>query len=253
MTSQALTSGASTGWALWCFADYATPRKKRWYRECGVVDGWRSEKLAAGWLRAMYGRLPFLSVTGDWSFAGGAKRHLCLLTNCRHVRLAYGDGRVETLQVPSPDVIEMDVCFDGSPLLVSGRHADGSTVETALLPWGAPVAFSLQADTPLPAIDASERPVCRCVLQVRDAQSVAVHGYEGEARLSLPPGVRASLVGGERLAVHGGRAAFYAEYPRDAAGLEVTGALDGFAPRSLRLPRVPANVRVDTPRDNSNE
>ena len=225
------------GWALWCFADYATPRRSRWYRECGVVDGWRSEKMSAQWLRAMHGHRPFLSVAGDWSFGAGVHRRIYLLTNCRQLRVVRGDGSDETLAVPSPDVIERDVCFDGAPLLVSGRHADGSTVEANLRPWGEPASFSLRADAPLPAIDASEQPVCRCTLQVRDAKGVAVHGYEGEARFRLPPGVRASLIQGERLPVQGGQAAFYMEYPCDSAGLELTGALDDFPRQSLQLPQ----------------
>lgn len=43
------------GFALWCFNDYATLRKKRYRRFSGIVDGWRTPKAAARWLSERYG------------------------------------------------------------------------------------------------------------------------------------------------------------------------------------------------------
>jgi hypothetical protein len=46
---------AVAGFALWCFNDYATLRKKRYRRFSGVMDGWRTPKAAARWLSSTYG------------------------------------------------------------------------------------------------------------------------------------------------------------------------------------------------------
>ena len=46
---------AAAGFALWCFNDYATLRKKRYRRFSGVMDGWRTPKAAARWLSSTYG------------------------------------------------------------------------------------------------------------------------------------------------------------------------------------------------------
>ncbi len=46
---------AAAGYALWCFNDYATLRKKRYRRFSGVLDAWRMPKAAARWLSETYG------------------------------------------------------------------------------------------------------------------------------------------------------------------------------------------------------
>jgi len=46
---------AVAGFALWCFNDYATLRKKRYRRFSGIVDGWRTPKATARWLSETYG------------------------------------------------------------------------------------------------------------------------------------------------------------------------------------------------------
>lgn len=43
------------GFALWSFNDYATLRKKRYRRFCGLVDAHRNEKQSARFLREKYG------------------------------------------------------------------------------------------------------------------------------------------------------------------------------------------------------
>ena len=225
--SEAAGSGAA-GWALWGFADYATPRRQRWFRECGVLDGWRAEKMAALWLRARFSPHPVLEIFGDGSGASGHLRRLYLLTNCADVRMVRADGTQETLATPRPDLYEWDVRFDGQPLRFVGRNADGSLSETTLRPWGDPAAFILQA-VPMAS------PTFRCSLQVQDAAGAAVLAYEGEARMALPPGTRASLIAGNRIPVHGGQAVFFVEGPRDGSDLRIVGTLDDFPAQTLRL------------------
>ena len=224
----------AVGWTLWCFADYATPRRQRWFRECGVVDGWRAGKMAADWIRARHGPAPFLSVRGDWSFASGLRRRLYLVTNCAEVRISRADGTAEDLSTPVPDLYELDTVFDGGPIHFAGRHP-GGTVAARLEPWGAPAAFTLQADPPMATEDRASPMVHRCALQVLDENGVAARGYEGEAKIHVPAFARASLVGGERLPVHGGRAVFYVEALRGKGDVALECALDGFPPQTARL------------------
>ena len=223
--TEAAGPGAA-GWALWGFADYATPRRQRWFRECGVVVGWRVEKMAAVWLRARHSPAPILRLFGDWSFASGAQRRIHLLTNCTGLRMIRADGTEEPLAAPRPDLYELDVRFDGAPLRVAGRAGDGATVETVLHPWKEAAAFQLQAEALPPGNAPADRSVFRCALQVVDGAGIFVLGYEGEAQIALPPDARASLIAGRSIPVHGGHAAFYVEIPRGGADLRLECALD---------------------------
>lgn len=222
------------GWTLWCLTDYATPRRQRWFRECGVLDGWRAAKMAADWIRSRYGASPFISIRGDWSSASGPRRHLYLITNCPEVQMLRADGSGRRLATPVPDLYELDLLFDGGPIRFVG-HGSGGTAEAHLDPWDAPVGFALCADPPLADERPNASPVLRCRLQVLDGQGAAVMGYEGEARISLPEGIRASLIGGDRLPVHGGQATFYVEAPLPAAEVPLGCTLDDFPPATLRL------------------
>lgn len=196
--TEAAGPGAA-GWTLWSFADYATPRRQRWFRECGVVDGWRAPKLAADWARARHRQEPFLGVRGDWSFGAGLRRRLYVATNAREVRMIRASGASELLPVPEPGWIEVDVDFDGGPI-----RFVGAGVEAALEPWGEPAGFSVRVDALAPNL-------FRCLLQVADERGASVLGFEGEAVVRLPAGARASLVGGETAPVHAGQATFYVE------------------------------------------
>lgn len=215
------------GWTLWCFADYATPRRQRWFRECGVVDGWRGGKLAADWAQACWGPEPFLSVRGDWSFDGGARRHLYLATNCTDIQVIRAADAEETISVPAPGVVEYDAIFDGAPIRFVGRRGT-AVVEARLKPWDVPAAFALRSAEIDPGL-------FRCALQVADARGTPVLGYEGEARVTLPPGARGSLIGGSRLPVHAGQAAFVVETSGAAVDDSVACALDDFPLQTISL------------------
>jgi hypothetical protein len=218
----------AAGWAIWCFADYATPRRRRWFRECGVLDGWRTPKMASDWLRARYRPdKPFLSVRGDWSSAAGSRRRLYLITNCTEVRICRGADWLRLLSAPVPDLYEVDLDFDGAPVRFAGSHANGA-VEAQLVPWGAAAGFELRAERISPELVA-------CRLQVADAAGVPVFQYEGEARVRLPPGVRASLVGGTHVPVHAGQAVFFVENAGMAPTVVAECALDDFPAQTIGL------------------
>ena len=221
--TEAAGPGAA-GWTLWSFADYATPRRQRWFRECGVVDGWRAPKLAADWARARHNPEPFLSVRGDWSFGAGLRRRLYVATNGREVRMFRADGSSERLAVPEPGWIELDVDFDGGPIRFVGNG-----VETTLAPWGEPAEFSVRSEILAPNL-------FRCSLQVADAHGVPALGFEGEALVRLPAGARAALIGGEQAPVHAGQATFYVETARAGTDVSLECRVAGCGQRNLRLP-----------------
>jgi beta-galactosidase len=221
--TEAAGPGAA-GWTLWSFADYATPRRQRWFRECGVVDGWRAPKLAADWARARHNPEPFLSVRGDWSLGAGLRRRLYVATNAREVRMIRADGASELLAVPEPGWIEVDVGFDDGPI-----RFVGAGVETTLEPWGEPAGFSVRTEALAPNL-------CRCRLQVADERGAPVLGFEGEAVIRLPAGARASLVGGETAPVHAGQATFYVETARAGAEISMECHVVGCGQQSIRLP-----------------
>ena len=212
------------GWTMWCFADYATPRRQRWFRECGVVDGWRAPKLAADWVRARHLPEPFLSVRGDWSFGAGRRRRLYVATNSREVRMIRAAGASEILPVPEPGWIEVDVDFDGNPI-----RFVGAGTEATLVPWGEPAGFSVRVEMPAPNL-------FRCRLQVADERGAPVLGFEGEAVIRLPSGARGSLVGGELAPVHAGQATFYVETARAGEDVFLECHLAGCGQQSIRLP-----------------
>lgn len=221
------TEGAgpgAAGWTLWSFADYATPRRQRWFRECGVVDGWRAPKLAADWARARFATEPFLSVRGDWSFGAGLRRRLYVATNAREVQMIRAAGTGEILAVPEPGWIEVDVEFDGDPI-----RFVGAGVETTLEPWGEPAGFSVRAEALAPNL-------FRCLLQIVDERGAPVLGFEGEAVIRLPAGARASLVGGETAPVHAGQATFYVETANTGADVSLECHVAGCGQQSIRLP-----------------
>ncbi len=223
----------AVGWALWGFADYATPRRRRWFRECGVLDGARAAKMSADWLRArLRSDEPFLRVRGDWSASAGLRRRLYIVTNCTGIRILRADGSVRELSVPEPDLVEVDVEFDNASLCIEGRHPAGSVTER-LAPWETPAAFDLRGEA-VAGSDPGARPLYACTLQVRDARGAAVLSFEGEATVRVPAGCRASLIGGRVVPVHGGRGRFYVETPRGAA-VELEGRLEEFPPQTLRL------------------
>lgn len=218
----------AAGWALWCFADYATPRRQRWFRECGVLDGWRTPKMASDWLRARCRPdQPFLSVRGDWSFAAGLRRRLYLVTNCTEVRIYRGADLLRLLPAPVPDLYEIDLDFNGFPVRFAGSHANGA-VETQLVPWGTAAGFELRTERISPEL-------VGCRLQVADATGVPVFHYEGEARVHLPLEVRASLVGGTRVPVHAGQAVFFVESAGITPQVVAECALDDFPVQRICL------------------
>ena len=125
------------GCAIWCFADYATLRKRRYTRYSGIVDAWRIPKPAA-WLMKAAGAGPaFVKVIAAWGRAGSGRRPVLVFTNCGEVRLS---GAV-SLSLTGRRWHALELDFVDAPLRAESA-ADPAVVDT-VLPWSPATALRL--------------------------------------------------------------------------------------------------------------
>lgn len=139
------------GWCVWCWADYATMRKKRYLRWSGVVDCWRSDKMAADLLRARNLERPILAIHGNFNTSGPPKRDLVVISNRWPVQL--GEERLER---PGNGYLAKTVIDVGLP----GVEAPAAS---RACPWHGPHhRFSVEQDGPwllIRSLDAADRQV----------------------------------------------------------------------------------------------
>jgi beta-galactosidase len=119
------------GHAIWCFADYATEHRDRFRRLAGVLDAWRTPKMAAALFRARYAAAPFVSGRVVRDASGNAELHV--FSNCETVRVAQGARDLAELSGALHYVVPVDSGFDA--LSLTGTHP-GGTVEERLLAHG---------------------------------------------------------------------------------------------------------------------
>ena len=144
------------GFALWCFNDYATLRKKRYRGYSGVVDAWRLPKPPAALVAALCRPEPVLGLWADWGEEGGpGARAVHVFTNCREVRLAAGGREVAVLRDPAPYAAAA-VPFEPAALAAVGVGAGGE-VRERLEPWGPAVRLAARAEAV--ATRDTERPI----------------------------------------------------------------------------------------------
>jgi hypothetical protein len=118
------------GFALWCWNDYATLRKARYFRHCGLVDAWRVPKPAAWLLEAIYSRQAFVRLAGDWSLRhGDTDREIHVFTNCAAVTLTVNGQTVSELCGGRHIVVR--VPYQAAPLVAVARGPEG-TARTVL-------------------------------------------------------------------------------------------------------------------------
>ena len=83
------------GYAVWCFNDYPTLRKKRYCRYSGIFDAWREPKPSFSLFQAQYSKDPFIELEADWGDSGqGSDRLVHLFTNCEETKLYCGDEEI---------------------------------------------------------------------------------------------------------------------------------------------------------------
>jgi len=128
------------GFALWCFSDYGTLRKKRYTRYSGIFDAWRIPKRSAWRFRAAYGSAPFAKLLGSWGCApGSATRRIELFTNLEAVDLFAGNEFLGTVSQAGHHVAEIP--FRPEPL--EARRCHGGEAADRLLPWEAARSIQL--------------------------------------------------------------------------------------------------------------
>ena len=169
------------GFALWCFNDYATLRKRRYKRYSGVVDAWRVPKMSAALMQALFVDGPVLKLFGDWSVEGKeSTREIHVLTNCERLELSSGGKAIPSLNGGPHQVLP--IVFSGQPLVVRGVWR-GRPAEDTLLPWGraARVAANVEESTS----DAAARNAIGFRVTVVDADNRPALNWRGEATVDV--------------------------------------------------------------------
>ncbi|MCF7837314.1 MAG: hypothetical protein K9N49_01665 [Candidatus Marinimicrobia bacterium] len=218
------------GHLLWCFSDYATERKRRTLRQCGMVDAWRHPKRAAALLQARYLSEPFLAVYADWSLDHPASsRQVEIYTNAPSVSAwdAAG-GRLAAWNGTAPRR-EVALSFTGQPVTFIAHHPRGDT-QICLTPWSAPVRLALrveQRSNPWPiratlpvdirVLDAQDRLVADAATWVTPEVSgpVRLRSCRADGRVPMASGIGRLYVTGTG---GGGQVAVAARAPDLATG-----------------------------------
>ena len=140
---RALNHPAVAGFALWCWADYATLRKQRFARHCGIVDAWRMPKMAALLMQAMFREDPVLHVHGDWAMEGAAQRTVHVFSNCARVELRAGGRVVRSLE--GGPYWKVELPYEAEALTGEGTRGGGVATAT-LKPHGMARRLVLEED-----------------------------------------------------------------------------------------------------------
>jgi beta-galactosidase len=176
------------GYCLWSFADYATLRKNRFRRFSGMVDAWRSPKLAFYYLQARNTSTPVLYATGLLSLRDNSpSRTLIIITNGRplHVRLLQSE-RIHAhsdLRMVTRHCWVMTIPFVNESLNVVAAFENQERVFT-LHPWNVP--YTLQAQLRSLPHDGTGW-LAQVDIQVVDQAGQTCKDWEGLATLILPP------------------------------------------------------------------
>jgi len=166
------------GYAVWCYNDYATLRKKRYVRFSGIVDAWRIPKLSAFLMQAGSADRPCLYVAGDWSEAAETRsRELHIFSNCENISIRTA-GEIRATPRANPHTV-CRVDFSGETLIAEGEW-NHDPVLFRLEPWGR--ATALRAGTPRRHWDLDE--IAWVDYRAVDAQGRQVPDYHGEVQVS---------------------------------------------------------------------
>lgn len=179
------------GHLLWCFSDYATERKDRFYRCCGIVDAWRQPKRAAALFQARYAAAPFVRAWADWRLDGPARRRVEIFSNAPRVS-AWCDGRC-VAEAACRESVSLELPYSPHPLELRAHHAAGEAREV-IAPWGAPQRVVVR----WPAPHLAPRETAAFELMVEDAAGRRVRDYAGDVPVAVegPARLRAFSSGG---------------------------------------------------------
>jgi beta-galactosidase len=167
------------GYAVWCYNDYATLRKKRYVRHSGIVDAWRMPKLSAYLMQALTGDCPCLVIAGDWSeITGKTARELHIVSNCGEISLNTAGETRTTLTADPYAVCRID--FSGETLVAEGKW-NQQPVQFQLEPWSR--ATAMHALNPRPRWDLDE--TAWIDIHAVDARGRRVLDYNGEVLVNV--------------------------------------------------------------------
>lgn len=189
------------GFALWCWSDYATMRKSRYFRHCGIVDAWREPKAAAWFLAALYSPQPMVRLVGDWSGeGGGTEREIHVFSNCSAVKLSVG-GRHVLETGGSPHAV-VRIPYHPAPLTARGSSEAGIAEFT--LPAHGRCA-RLLAEPARTDASCTERETVPFTLRAIDRDGNTVAGWSGLVQVKIVgPARLRSYTGADEVLVMGG-------------------------------------------------
>ena len=203
-------SGASAGYFIWSFQDYATLRKKRYGRYCGLVDAWREPKMAACYLTARLSRSPCLKVFAHVETSDAA--FLLIITNCSELDVKIGG---EVSRVSDVKLINRIPILDESKAVKVLATRGDTSISAEVLPVG--VADRLHVDEThvgdsIRAIDIS----------VMDVSGHLVGNWEGMVQVSSNGAGRLyPYTTNSNVWITGGTGRFYASTDEQEMSVEV--------------------------------
>lgn len=192
------------GYAVWSMTDYATEYRDRYRRLTGIIDAWRSPKMAAELFRARHADRPFVSlfITPAGLEAppsryrrevrdaeqGVAQAELHVFTNCETVRLVRDGRALGVLE----GALHYVVPLHGSvkQILATGSR-DGMVVERCMKRHGD------AADIDIAPAEAVRDNTIEVDLTIRDDAGTPVVGWMGTVDMTVTGAARLLTVGGE--------------------------------------------------------
>ena len=222
------------GFAIWCFNDYATMRKERYNRQCGLVDAWRVPKMSAAFLRAKYTGEPFITVFANWGETGGGEtgaRDAHIFTNCDEVAIVQNGRPVATIG-GAPYRLQ-PLPFEPGSLVFVGRK-DGREARYELVSFREASRVALRLEKA--EGDAEQRDTIGVVVRIADDEGRLVTTWNGKARMAVEgAGLARGYRGDNAVDIAGGVGRFFVTGNGQTGGATVTAWCETLAPAVARI------------------
>ncbi|MBT3293813.1 MAG: hypothetical protein HN919_19675 [Verrucomicrobia bacterium] len=123
---------AVAGFFIWSFQDYATLRKKRYKRCCGLVDAWRIPKLAFWMLKARFGQEPVVKIAAECTDGPSGPTLTIYWISTEPVSQLHLDGRL-IAERTGPVLETLDLQDSGDELVAIGMTGERHTEDRLTL------------------------------------------------------------------------------------------------------------------------
>lgn len=196
----------AAGYALWCYADYASERRGRRKRRSGLVDAWRMPKMSASYMRARTEKTIFVHAFGDWAVhSQSSERRIHVFTNAEHLNVSIGGGTVA--DVPARLHTALTVRFIDSDLVVTARRGNEQAI-SRLIPHGAPARLALVPEEP--AGPTERKDAMGVLVKVTDEIGRTAANFDGEVRVRCAgPGRPRFFAGTDTVEIASGTGRFF--------------------------------------------